>query len=106
MNSSGREREGEREQHRESDRREISGQSLLQERLREKKAARLSERRQSVDTDMGAVSMSSPIRDGSGSIRQAREPADRPASSRGRVVSKQSLGIKGMEEASIFIVEL
>jgi hypothetical protein len=109
VNTSGRERERERAQDREVERRDVSAQgSLLQERLREKKAARLSERRRSVDVDMPLVddrivSASSPIRNGSGIARQSREA--RPSSSGGRAAGKKGMGVKEMEEVCRILPE-
>lgn len=102
-NSSGRDSQSDRQQQRDLEQRDNSGPSLLQERLREKKAARLSERGQSVDADMGAVSMSSPIRDTAGTVRQARDSSDRPSSRGGRQISKKGMGIKEMEEVCISV---
>lgn len=87
-----------------NDRREMQGASLLQERLKEKKAARLSERRRSRDLDVvvddnaAHVTQSSPVK-ATQSARIGSEYDGRPNSSGGRTVSKKGLmGIKEMEE--------
>jgi hypothetical protein len=79
--------------------------SLLQERLREKKAARLSERRKSMDIDTfqdrGGV-QSSPVgfrtASRAGRDRDARRPSSSGKGAGERVVGKKGMGIKEMEE--------
>jgi hypothetical protein len=85
-------------------RRESPGSSLLQERLKEKKVARLSERRQSADIDMlpdepGPKGSPQP---GAGN-RPGRDRDRRPGSSGGRPlpVGKKGMGLKEMEVVSV-----
>lgn len=82
--------------------------SLLQERLREKKAARLSEKRNSMDLDTlqgdrGGV-QSSPVGFRTASRAGRDKDVRRPSSSGKvpgeRVVGKKGMGIKEMEEVS------
>ncbi len=105
LRSQGSLRDRERIQDRaQDDRREAQGASLLQERLKEKKAARLSERRRSRDLDVVVddnathVTHSSPSRAGQ-SARIGMDHDGRPSSSGGRTFTKKGLmGIKEMEE--------
>ena len=85
-------------------RRESPGSSLLQERLKEKKVARLSERHQGTDVDVShdETGQKSSPQLGAGS-RLGRERDGRPSSSRGRPLplGKKGMGIKEMEDVSI-----
>jgi len=85
-------------------RRESPGSSLLQERLKEKKVARLSERHQSADADVlpdEAGAKGSPQL-GAGN-RLARDRDGRPGSSAGRslLLGKKPMGLKEMEEVGV-----
>lgn len=82
-------------------RRESLGASLLQERLKEKKVARSSERRQSTDLDVlpdDSGAKSSPQAGAIGRLGRDRER--RPSSSGGRPLplGKKGMGLKEMEE--------
>jgi hypothetical protein len=85
-------------------RRESPGSSLLQERLKEKKVARLNERHDGVDVDglqdeMGPKG-SPQLRAGS---RLGRGRDRRPSSSGGRSLppGKKGMGVKEMEDVSV-----
>ena len=85
-------------------RRVSPGSSLLQERLKEKKVARLSERHQSADGNMlpdEAGAKGSPQL-GAGN-RPARDREGRPGSSGGRPLplGKKPMGLKEMEEVGV-----
>lgn len=85
-------------------RRESPGSSLLQERLKEKKVARLSDRHQSADVHVlpdEAVPKGS-LQSGAGN-RPRRDRDTRPGSSGGRplAVSKKGMGLKEMEVVSV-----
>ncbi len=88
-------------------RRESSGSSLLQERLKEKKVARLSERQQYADIDVspdGTGTKGSP-QIGAGN-RAGKDRDGRPSSSGGRLLplGKKGMGIKEMEDVSAYLL--
>jgi hypothetical protein len=83
-------------------RRESPGSSLLQERLKEKKVARLSERHQGTEVDVSHDGQKGSPQLGTGS-RLGREREGRPSSSGGRSLplGKKGMGIKEMEDVSV-----
>ncbi|KAI9733800.1 MAG: hypothetical protein M1818_007067 [Claussenomyces sp. TS43310] len=95
-------RDGETAQERRQSERTPAG-SLLQERLKEKKAARLSERKQSVDVDTPLERMiqSSPVRYGSagGASVDGRRPSSSGKAGVEKTIGKKGMGVKEMEQA-------
>jgi hypothetical protein len=85
-------------------RRESPGSSLLQERLKEKKVARLSERQQSADVDVvpDETGAKGSPQTGAGN-RAGRDRDGRPGSSGGRplTLGKKAMGIKEMEDVCV-----
>lgn len=85
--------------------RESPGASLLQERLKEKKVARLSERHQITDVEVAPDNgiskiLQTGVRPGS---RPGRDRDGRPSSSGGRPLplGKKGMGLKEMEDVKV-----
>ena len=94
-------RDRERVRERGSDRRESPGAILLQERLKEKKAAMLNEYRSS--TDVEALSEDKSAHNTPRNVSTSRSSKDRdvtPSSNGERFMSKKGMGVKEMEEVS------
>jgi hypothetical protein len=91
-----------------SSRRESPGASLLQERLKEKKVARLSERRQSTNADVVSDDGMAKTPHTGAESRSGRDRDGRPSSSGGRPLpaGKKGMGLKEMEEVRSHLLHM